>query len=402
MAFSRLLDACCCAHKAVGRHVVPIIPDEARTFGLDALFREFGIYSHKGQLYEPVDKESFLYYHETKDGQILEEGITEAGSMSSFIAAGTAYATQRREHDSVLYLLLDVRLPAHRRPDVAGRRHPGEGLFAGRDLWPHHAERRRPATSGRPQPAGGEHDSDACYAYDAAFGYEVATIIAEGLHRMYEKGEELFYYLSLYNEKYTMPAMPEGSREGIFKGLYKFKPAPEKAKHQAHIFGSGPIINEALRAQEILAEKYGVAADVWSATNYKLLRNEALCARRWNMLHPTETPKKSYFETTLEKEKGPFIAVSDNMKIVPDQIAPWVPGGLTTLGTDGFGRSDTRENLRRFFEVDAEMTVIATLYALAEKGAMEKKIVEKAIKDLNVDPGKGACGIFEMPRPSPR
>jgi pyruvate dehydrogenase E1 component len=190
-----------------------------------------------------------------------------------------------------------------------------------------------------------------------------------------------------------MPAMPEGAREGVLKGLYKFKPAPEKAKHHAQILGSGPIINEALRAQKILAENYGVAADVWSATNYKLLRNDALKAKRWNMLHPTETPRKSYLETLLAKEKGPFIAVSDNMKIVPDQIAPWVPGGLTTLGTDGFGRSDTRENLRRFFEVDAEMTVIATLTALAERGAIEKKVVAKAITDLNIAPEKAHAAI---------
>jgi pyruvate dehydrogenase E1 component len=185
-----------------------------------------------------------------------------------------------------------------------------------------------------------------------------------------------------------MPPMPKDSQEGILKGLYKFRPAPEKAKHQAQIFGSGPIIMQALRAQTILAEKYGVAADIWSATNYKWLRNDALQARRWNMLHPTEKPRKAYIETLLEGEKGPFIAVSDNMKIVPDQIAPWVPGGLTTLGTDGFGRSDTRANLRRFFEVDAELTVIATLYALAEKGAIEMKMVQKAIKDLGVNPEK--------------
>jgi pyruvate dehydrogenase E1 component len=225
-------------------------------------------------------------------------------------------------------------------------------------------------------------------AYDPAFGYEVATIIADGLDRMYVKGEELFYFLTLYNEKYTMPPMPEGSREGILKGIYKFRAAAEKAKHHAQILGSGPIINQALRAQEILAEKYGVAADVWSVTNYKSLRNDATQTRRWNMLHPTEKPKKAYIETVLAGEKGPFVAVSDNMKIVPDQIAPWVPGGLTTLGTDGFGRSDTRENLRRFFEVDAELTVIGTLYALAEKGEVEMKLVDQAIKDLGVSPEK--------------
>jgi pyruvate dehydrogenase E1 component len=231
-------------------------------------------------------------------------------------------------------------------------------------------------------------------AYDAAFGYEVTTIISDGLHRMYELGEDLFYFLTLYNEKYPMPAMPEGSREGILKGLYKFRPAPEKAKHHAQILASGPIINEALRAQAILAEKFGVAADVWSATNYKSLRNEANLARRWNMLHPTEKPRKSYVETLLAREKGPFVAVSDNIKTVPDQIAPWVPGGLMTLGTDGYGRSDTRENLRRFFEVDAEITVIATLYALAARGEVEMKLVEKAIKELDVSPEKAHAALL--------
>ncbi len=202
------------------------------------------------------------------------------------------------------------------------------------------------------------------------------------------ENEDIFYYLTLYNENYPMPPMPQGVEEGILKGLYKFKPGSDKPKLKAHILGSGPIIREALRAQQILAEKFDVTADVWSATSYKLLRNDALRCRRWNMLHPTEPPRKSYPETVLEKESGVFVAVSDNMKIVPDQIAPWVPGGLMTLGTDGFGRSDTRENLRRFFEVDAETIVIATLYALAEKGQLERNAVAKAIKELGVDPEK--------------
>ncbi len=224
--------------------------------------------------------------------------------------------------------------------------------------------------------------------YDPAFAYEVAVIIQDGLRRMYAEGENLFYYLTLYNENYAMPPMPEGSQEGILKGLYKFSEGEKNRKLRAHILGSGPILRHALSAQKILLEQYGVSADVWSATSYKLLRGEALNARRWNMLHPTEPPKKSYLETVLEKEKGAFVAVSDYMKLVPDQIAPWVPGGLMTLGTDGFGRSDTRARLRRFFEVDAEMIVIATLYALAQKGQIKKQAVEKAIKDLKVDPEK--------------
>ncbi len=224
-------------------------------------------------------------------------------------------------------------------------------------------------------------------AYDPAFAYETALIIRDGIHRMYEKGEDLFYYLTVYNENYKMPVMPEGVEEGVLKGLYRFKSGPE-AGIKAHILGSGPIIREALRAQEILAEKYGVSADVWSATSYKQLRVDALNAQRWNMLHPGDTPRKSYVENLLEKEKGVFVAVSDNMKMVADQIAPWVPGGLFSLGTEGFGRSETREALRRFFEVDAECTVVGTLYALFKKGLVKASLVEQAIKDLKVDPEK--------------
>ncbi len=392
MSFGRLLTMLL-RHKGIGRQIVPIIPDEARTFGLDSLFREIGIYAPKGQLYEPVDKESFLYYNETKDGQILEEGITEAGSMSSFVAAGTAYATHGinmipfyiyysmfgfQRIGDLMWLAGDIKAKGFLLGATYGRTTlNGEGL--------QHQDGHSLLTAS---------SIPSLLTYDPAFGYEVATIIADGLHRMYEKGEDLFYYLTLYNEKYSMPPMPEGAQEGILKGLYKFKAAPEKGKHHAQIFGSGPLINEALRAQTILAEKYGVAADVWSATNYKSLRNDALETRRWNMLHPVEKPKKSYLEILLKNEKGPFVAVSDNMKAVPDQIAPWVPGGLMTLGTDGYGRSDTRENLRRFFEVDAELTVIATLYALAEQGAVERKVVEKAIKDLDVSPEKAHAAIL--------
>lgn len=224
--------------------------------------------------------------------------------------------------------------------------------------------------------------------YDPAFAYEIAVIIHDGMRRMYEKGEEIYYYLTLYNENHAMPEMPQGVEQGILKGLYKFKKGEPNRRHKAHIFGSGPILREALRAQEILAEKYDVSVDVWSATSYKLLRSEALRVARWNMLHPTSPAKKSYLETLLDKEQGVFVAVSDYMKLVPDQIAPWVPGGLITLGTDGFGRSDTRPNLRRFFEVDAELIALATLYSLSQKKIVETHVVQKAIRDLNVDPEK--------------
>ena len=386
MGFVRLLSQLI-RNKSIGRQIVPIIPDEARTFGLDALFREVGIYSSKGQLYDPVDSKSLLYYNETKDGQILEEGITEAGAMASFVAAGTSYATHGRHMipfyvyysmfgfqriGDLMWLAGDIRAKGFLLGATSGRTTlNGEGLQ-------HQDGHSLILSSTIPT----------LVTYDPAFTYELAVMIADGLRRMYVEGEDVFYYLTLYNENYEMPPMPEGAEVGILKGLYKFKPGPEPHTLKAHILGSGPIIREALRAQQILAEKFGVSADVWSATSYKLMRNDALRTRRWNMLHPSEPAKKSYVESLLENEKGVFVAVSDNMKIVPDQIAPWVPGGLTTLGTDGFGRSDTRARLRRFFEVDAESTVIATLYALAEKGQLEKGVVGKAIKDLGVDPEK--------------
>jgi pyruvate dehydrogenase E1 component len=386
MAFVRLLSTLL-RNKAIGRQIVPIIPDEARTFGLDALFREIGIYSSKGQLYEPVDIKSLLYYHEAKDGQILEEGITEAGSMSSFIAAGTSYATHGK-HMIPFYIYYSM----------FGPQRVGDLMWLAGDIKAKGF--MLGATSGRTTLNGeGLQHQDGhslilastiptLLTYDPAFAYEVAIIIADGMRRMFVEGEDVFYYLTLYNENHPMPPMPAGVEDGILKGLYRFKAGADGKKLKAHIFGSGPIINSALKAQEILAERYGVSADVWSATNYKLLRNDALRCQRWNMLHPTATPKKSHIETLLAKEQGVFVAVSDNMRIVPDQIASWVPGGLMTLGTDGYGRSDTRARLRRFFEVDTESTVIATLYALAEKGQIERAVVAKAIQDLGVDPEK--------------
>ncbi len=386
MGFVRLLSLLV-RHKTLGRQVVPIIPDEARTFGLDALFREIGIYASKGQLYEPVDKKSLLYYNETKDGQILEEGITEAGSMASLVAAGTAYSTMGQymlpfyiyysmfgfqRIGDLMWLAGDIRMKGFLLGATAGRTTlNGEGLQ-------HQDGHSLLLSSTLPT----------LLTYDPAFTYEVAVIIAEGMRRMFVDGEDIFYYLSLYNENYPMPAMPVGAEHGVVHGLYKFKPGPEKLPFKAQIFGSGPILREALRAQQILAERYDVSADVWSATSYKLLRNEALRIQRWNILHPGETPRRSYLEQLLENEHGPFIAVSDNLKLVPDQIAPWVPGGLATLGTDGFGRSDTRANLRRFFEVDAELTTLATLHALARNDQVDRTVVQRAIKELDVDPEK--------------
>jgi len=374
-------------HEEIGKHIVPIIPDEARTFGMDSLFRQVGIYSPKGQLYEPVDRETLLYYHEAQDGQILEEGITEAGAMSSFIAAGTAYAN----------LGLNL-IPFYFYYSMFGFQRIGDLIWAAADskakgfLLGATAGRTTLNGEGLQHQDGHSHllasTVPTLLTYDAAYAYEIAVIIKDGLRRLYSEGEEYFYYLTLYNENYPMPEMPQGVEEGILKGLYKLKTADKGRKFKAHIFGSGPLLREALRAQQILAEQFDVAADVWSATSYKLLRGDALRTKRWNMLHPTAPPKKSYLESVLQEEEGPFVAVSDYMKMVPDQIAPWIPGGLMSLGTDGFGRSDTRANLRRFFEVDAEITVLATLYALYQKGSLPAQTVEEAIKKLAIDPEK--------------
>ncbi|HXG50791.1 MAG TPA: pyruvate dehydrogenase (acetyl-transferring), homodimeric type [candidate division Zixibacteria bacterium] len=374
-------------HEEIGKRIVPIIPDEARTFGMDALFRQIGIYSPKGQLYEPVDRETLLYYNEAKDGQILEEGITEAGAMSSFIAAGSAYAN----------LGINM-IPFYFYYSMFGFQRIGDLMWAAGDIKAKGF--LLGATAGRTtlNGEGLQHQDGHSHilastiptllTYDPGFAYELAVIVHDGIRRMYADGEEWFYYLTLYNESYEMPEMPPGVEEGILKGLYRFKAAQKGRSHKAHIFGSGPLIREALVAQEILAEQFDVSADVWSATSYKLLRGDALRTRRWNMLHPAAPQKKSYLESLLQNEEGVFVAVSDYMKIVPDQIAPWVPGGLATLGTDGFGRSDTRARLRRFFEVDAAMIVIATLYALYQKGSLPARTVEGAIKRLGVDPEK--------------
>jgi len=387
MALVRMLGALL-RDKQIGQHIVPIIPDEARTFGMDALFREIGIYAPKGQLYEPVDRKSLLYYHEAKDGQILEEGITEAGSMSSFISAGTAYAN------------LGVNMiPFFVYYSMFGFQRIGDLIWLAGDMGAKGF--LLGATAGRTtlNGEGLQHEDGHSHllastvpnllAYDPAFAYELAVILQDGMRRMYQEGEELFYYLTLYNENYTMPPMPEGVEDGILKGLYRFKEGPtDEGSLRAHILGSGPMMLSALRAQEILARDYQVSADVWSVTSYKSLRHEALACRRWNMLHPADPPRKSYLETTLDGQTGAFVAVSDYMKTVPDQIAPWVPGGLFTLGTDGFGRSDTRERLRRFFEVDAESVVIGVLYSLCRRRKLDNSVVAQAIKDLGVDPEK--------------
>jgi len=385
MAFVRLLRKLL-KDREIGRRVVPIIPDEARTFGIESLFREFKIYSALGQRYTPVDAAVLLSYAEAKDGQILEEGITEAGSMASFTAAGTAYAT----HGQPMF-------PFFIFYSMFGFQRVGDLIWAFSDA------RGRGfllgATAGRTtlNGEGLQHEdghslvlastNPACLVYDPAWAYEVAVIIEEGLRRMMDAQEDVFYYLTLYNENFEMPAMPEGVRQGILDGLYKFRPAASSSEEgrRVQLLGSGPILAHALRAQEILQERFAVASDVWSATSYVELRREALGCERWNRLHPAEEPRVPKVTRILQETDGPVIAASDFMKMVPDMIGRWVPRDYTVLGTDGFGRSDTRETLRRFFEVDAEHIAAAAMAALARTGITPRDEAAKAIEALGLD-----------------
>ena len=370
----------------IGKRIVPIIPDEARTFGMEGLFRVFGIYASGGQLYKPHDADMFLYYKELQDGQILEEGITEAGSMASFTAAGTAYANYRIE--MVPFFIYYSMFGFQRVGDLiwAFADARGKGFLMG-------------GTAGRTTLAGeGLQHQDGhslvlastvptCAAYDPAYAYEIAVIVQDGIRRMYQEQEDRFYYLTLYNENYPMPAMPEGVTEGILKGIYKFKSAGN-GKAALQLFGSGPILNEAVRAQTILAEKYGVAADVWSVTSYNELRRDALRTERWNRLHPGQPAKDPYILSALAGAEGPIVAATDYMKVVADQVAPWLPGRMVTLGTDGFGRSDNREYLRKHFEVNAESIAAAALSRLVRDGKFNAGKAKKAFEELNVDPEK--------------
>jgi pyruvate dehydrogenase E1 component len=383
MAFVRVLTLLL-RHPELGRYVVPIIPDEARTFGMESLFRQFGIYASQGQLYEPVDKEMFLYYKEARDGQILEEGITEAGSMASFTAAGTAYANYGVP--AIPFFIYYSMFGFQRVGDLvwAFGDSRGKGFMVG-------------ATAGRTTLAGeGLQHQDGhshvlfsvvptCASYDPAYAYEIAVIIQDGIRRMYQEQEDLFYYLTVGNENYVQPPMPDGVREGILKGIYRFRAAPG-GKAVAHLFGSGSILNEALRAQAILAERYQAPADVWSVTSYSELRRDALEADRWSRLHPHAPPRQPYLLQALEHAGGPVVAATDYMKIVADQISPWLAGRLTALGTDGFGRSDNRQQLRRHFEVNAESIAAAALAALARRGEYDAAAARRAIGQLGVNP----------------
>jgi pyruvate dehydrogenase E1 component len=388
MVFVRLLSKLL-KDKEIGDLIVPIVPDEARTFGMESLFRQVGIYSHVGQLYEPVDADSLLYYKESQDGQILEEGITEAGSMSSFVAAGTAYATHGINT-----------IPFFIYYSMFGFQRIGDLIWAAGDLRTKGfllggtAGRTTLNGEGLQHQDGHTHLIAQSVAnlitYDPAFAYEIAIIIREGIRRMYEEREDIFYYLTLYNENYPMLPMPEGAREGILKGMYLLKGSEigvEKGK--VNLLGSGPLINEVLKAQKLLAEKFGIAADVYSVTSYKELRRDALDVERWNMLNPAGAPRTSYLQNLLKGEQGNvFVASSDYMKALPDSVSKWVPGPLYSLGTDGYGRSESRNVLRDFFEVDSRYITIAALQGLATQNKFAKDQIVNAVKELGIDPAK--------------
>jgi pyruvate dehydrogenase E1 component len=388
MAYTRLL-ARLLRHDVVGKLIVPIIPDEARTFGMDALFRQAGIYSSKGQQYEPVDSDVLLYYKEAKDGQILEEGITETGALSSFIAAGTAWSTHGIPT-----------IPFFTFYSMFGFQRVGDLIWAAADT------RTRGflmgATAGRTTLAGEglQHQDGHSHilasmvptvrAYDPAFGYELALIVEDGMRKMFAEGEDLIYYITLYNEKVVLPDMPKGVEEGVLKGLYRFQEAPGGDGHAAQILASGPIVWQALAAQKILAEDFDVRADVWSATSFTELRREAIEVDRLNRLHPDAEARVPYVTEVLEGAKGPVVAATDYVRVLADQVAQWVPGGIISLGTDGFGRSDTRSELRDFFEVDAKAIVAAVLYGLKRDGKLTVEALKEAYEKLEIETDRPA------------
>jgi pyruvate dehydrogenase E1 component len=372
-------------NKGIGKNIVPIVPDESRTFGMEGLFRMFGIYSSKGQIYEPVDKDILASYHEATDGQIIQEGLCEAGAMSSFIAAGCSHLTTgvpmvpfyiyysmfgfQRVGD-LIWAAMDMECRGFLIGAVAGRTTlNGEGLQ-------HEDGHSHVLCSTVPGLVG----------YDPSYIYELTTIIRDGLKRMYSDGEKIFYHITVYNEAYEQPEMPKGVEEGIIKGMYKIVKSKSKSKIKAQLLGAGVLLKESIKAAKILEKDYGVSTDVWSVTSFTQLRSEALEIESRNMLHPEKAAEKNYIEQCLEKEKGVFVASSDYMRILPEGISKWVPGGLNCLGTDGCGRSSSREELRRYFNVDVAAIILQTVTALVEKGDLKKDIISKVIKDFEIDP----------------
>jgi pyruvate dehydrogenase E1 component len=385
MSFVRILTALL-RDKGIGQRIVPIVPDEARTFGMEGLFRQIGIYSSVGQLYTPQDSDQLTYYREDKQGQMLEEGINEGGSYCSWIAAGTSYSSHGVQM-----------IPFYIYYSMFGFQRIGDFAWAGGDM------RSRGfligGTSGRTTLAGeGLQHQDGqsqllattipnCRAYDPCYSYELAVIIQDGLRRMCAEQEDIFYYIGVMNENYTHPALPAGAEEGILRGMYPLQ-AGGKGKVRVQLLGSGTILREVLAAAELLQGTFGIPADVWSVTSFSELRRDGLDVERWNARHPTSPKRKSYAETALAGKQGPFVAATDNIKTVADQIRQWVPGRYVVLGTDGFGRSDGREALRAHFEVDRKTIAVAALKALADEGGVDQKTVAEAIVQLGIDPDK--------------
>jgi pyruvate dehydrogenase E1 component len=372
--------------KNVGKHIVPIIPDEARTFGMEGMFRQIGIYSSVGQLYTPQDADQLMFYREDKQGQILEEGINEAGSLCSWLAAATAYSN----HGVSM-------VPFYVYYSMFGFQRVGDFMWAAGD-----SQARGflvGGTAGRTTLAGeGLQHQDGhsqlvmtaipnCVAYDPTYAYELAVIVQDGMRRMYQEQENVFYYITCMNENYVHPAMPAGVAQGILNGMYLLQ-IGGRGKVRATLFGSGTILREVIAAADLLEKNYGVPADVYSVTSFSELRRNALQIERWNLLHPTEPRRQTYIQQALGENEGPFVAATDYIKTVADQIRQWVPGQYAVLGTDGFGRSDSRAELRRFFEVDRHYVVIAALKALANEGKIDVKTVTQAMQAFGIDPEK--------------
>jgi pyruvate dehydrogenase E1 component len=384
MAFVRILMTLT-RDKRISRRLVPIVADEARTFGMEGMFRQLGIYAPEGQRYRPVDADQLAYYREEKDGQILQEGITEAGSLSSWVAAGTAYANHGI-HMIPFFIFYSM----------FGFQRVGDFIWAAADM-----QARGfliGATSGRTTLNGeGLQHQDGhshllsstvpnCISYDPTYAYEMAVIIQDGLRRMYQEEESVFYYITALNENYHHPAMPEGSREGILKGMYRLPGSDDApAGPRVQLLGSGSILREVEEAAALLAEDWGVAAEVWSVPSFNELRRDGMEVERWNRLHPGEEPRSSWVERSLVGHPGPVVASTDYMRTVADQIRPWIDRRYVVLGTDGFGRSDTRERLRDFFEVDRRHVAAAALKALADEGELPAGKATEAITRYDLD-----------------
>jgi pyruvate dehydrogenase E1 component len=388
MAFVRILNTLL-RDKQIGGRVVPIVPDESRTFGMEGMFRQFGIFSQVGQLYQPEDANQLMFYREDQRGQILQEGINEPGAMASWIAAATSYSTS----DTPM-------IPFYIYYSMFGFQRVGDLAWAAGDIRARGfllggtAGRTTLNGEGLQHQDGHSHVFSSvipnCISYDPTFAYELAVIIQDGLRRMYVDQEDVFYYVTLMNENYEHPAMPDGAAEGIRRGMYLFSAAdrlPEGAP-RVQLLGSGTILREVIAAASLLASDFGVAADVWSVPSFTELRRDGLAAERWNMLHPLEEPRRSYVETCLGERAGPVVAATDYVRAYADQIRPFVSGRYRVLGTDGFGRSDYRQRLRAHFEVDRHYVAVAALSALAADGAVPAKRVAKAIERYGIDPGK--------------